>query len=87
MKRKLEVARQKTFTPYQIQQAFRILRESLAIDNGIDWANGRNFSVREIEMELMDILIPPKETAANVRAKLDVLKDASLDEVNDALFG
>lgn len=82
------MARQKTFTPYEIQQAFRKLRESLALDLGVDYANGDNFRIREIEEELMNILIPPKYVdVVKKMAKLDELKDASLDEFNDKLFG
>ncbi len=77
----------RTFSAYEITQAFRILRELTASENGIDYANGNNFSVREIELLLMDILQPVKANPEKLVQKVSKLSDASLDDFNDALFG
>lgn len=82
------MARQKTFTPYEITQAFRLLRESIATEYDTGYANGENFSIRDIEFRLMDVLQPVKQSTLD-RATVDLnrLSEVSLDELNDALFG
>lgn len=82
------MAKKRTFTAYEITQAFRLVRESIAVEYDPSYANGENFSVRDIEFRLMDILQPVKQSTLDRRTKdLKKLSEASLDEFNDALFG
>lgn len=81
------MARKQSFSAYQITQAFRALRESEAFQNGADHANGDNYTIREIELLLMDILQPVKANPEKLVQKVSKLSDASLDDFNDALFG
>lgn len=81
------MARKRTFTAYEITQAFRVLREFEASQNGVDYANGDNYTIREIELLLMDILQPVKASPEKLVQKVSKLSDASLDDFNDALFG
>ncbi len=82
------MARKRTFTAYEITQAFRLVRESIAVEYDLNYANGENFSVREIEFRLMDILQPVKQSTLNRTTKnLKELAEASLEEFNDTLFG
>ncbi len=77
----------RTFSAYEITQAFRILREFESSQNGIDYANGDNYTIREIELLLMDILQPVKASPEKLVQKVSKLSDASLDDFNDVLFG
>ena len=82
------MAKKRTFTAYEITQAFRLVRESIAVEYDLNYANGENFSVRDIEFRLMDILQPAKQSTPERATKdLKKLTDVSLDEFNDALFG
>jgi hypothetical protein len=81
------MTRKQSFTAYEITQAFRVLRELEASQNGVDYANGDNYTIREIELLLMDILQPVKSSPEKLVQKVSKLSDASLDDFNDALFG
>lgn len=82
------MARKRTFTAYEITQAFRLVRESIAIEYDPNYANGENFSVRDIEFRLMNILQPVKQSTLDKTTKdLKKLSEVSLDEFNDTLFG
>ena len=74
----------RTFSAHQITQAFRQVREMVAFQHGIDTANGENFSIRDVELMLMDILQPPQKDVVAKQAK--ALKKLE-ENLNDTLFG
>ena len=74
----------RTFSAHQITQAFRQVREMVAFQHGIDTANGENFSIRDVELMLMDVLQPPQKDVEKKQAKaLQEMKE----DLNDFLFG
>lgn len=79
----------KSYSAYEIRQAFRQMREKLVFNGkSKDEVYGENFSIVEVEQMLMDMLQGNgKETAVRQAVSVDELKDASLDKFNDALFG
>ena len=79
----------KSYSAYEIRQAFRQLREQLIFDGkSKDEVYGENFFIVEVEQMLMDMLQGNgKETAVRQAVSVDELKDASLNKFNDALFG
>jgi hypothetical protein len=74
----------RTFTSYQIAQAFRQAREMVAFEHGIDTANGENFSIKDVELMVMDILQPPQK---DVVAKQQKVMEELKENLNDTLFG
>jgi hypothetical protein len=74
----------RTFSAHQITQAFRQVREIVAFEHGVDTANGENFSIRDVELMLMDILQPPQKDVEKKQAKaLQEMKE----DLNNFLFG
>ena len=39
----------KSYPAYEIEQAFRKVREAVAFGSSVDFANGSNFTIREVE--------------------------------------
>lgn len=72
------------FSAYQITQAFRQVREMVAFEHGIDTANGENFSIRDVELMVMDVLQPPQRDVVEKQEK--ALKEMR-EDLNDCLFG
>ena len=74
----------RAFSAHQITQAFRQVREMVAFEHGVDTANGENFSIRDVELMVMDILQPPQKDVEKKQAKaLQEMKE----DLNDFLFG
>lgn len=77
----------KSYSAYEIEKAFVKVRELLAIEYGVDYANGKTFSIEDVKRMVMDVLQPPEMVAVSKKAEVKELKDVSLDAFNDALFG
>jgi hypothetical protein len=75
----------RTFTSYQIAQAFQQAREKLAFEyDSVQYANSSAFSIAQVERMVMDILQPVQKNAEAKQAKkLEQMKD----DLNDVLFG